>query len=168
MMILIRKNPALSSHSQWFTLAQRILCLDVHTARPSFAVRWLTTAVIKFYTQSWLRIKCHPLSTNGPKNFHFMVTLLKYLNATEKRTAKAAIQRNAFHGHPENLLLAMLVDEDPDMCQKHVKQLNLDNQEAVHWRCGDWRVQWWWSKRLWGGGWRISPGNQFGPSRCSP
>ena len=23
-------------------------------------------------------------------------------------------------------------DEDPDMCQKHVKQLHLDNQEAVY------------------------------------
>ena len=60
-----------------------------------------------------------------------MITLLKYLNATEKRTAKVAIQCNAFHAQPENLLLAMLVDQDPDMCQKHVKQLYLDNQEAV-------------------------------------
>ena len=64
------KNPALSSHSQWFTLAQRILCLDVHTARPCFALRRLTTAVIKFYAQSWLRIKCHlhvhVLCTDGP------------------------------------------------------------------------------------------------------
>ena len=36
--------------------------------------------------------------------------------------------RNAFHTRPENLLLG----EDPDMCKKHVKQLHLDNQEAVY------------------------------------
>ena len=36
---------------------------------------------------------------------------MKELNATEKRIAKAAIQRNAFHAHPDNLLLAMLADE---------------------------------------------------------
>ena len=49
------------------------------------------------------------------------ISLNNYINATEKRTAKAAIQRNAFHAHPENLLLAMLVDDDPDMCQMRIQ-----------------------------------------------
>ena len=54
-----------------------------------------------------------------------MITLLKDLNATEKRTAKVAIQRNAFHAHPENpYFFAMLADEDPDILQDAVTHVS--------------------------------------------
>ena len=35
-------------HSRWLTLAQRIVCLYVRITRPSFVLRRLTTAVMKF------------------------------------------------------------------------------------------------------------------------
>ena len=123
------KNPALSAipngwlwQKEFFVL---LFILHVHVLHEDDEQQ------LSSYAQSWLRIKCHPLCTDGPLNLDIMIILLKDPNATEKCTAKAAIQRNAFQAHPGNLLLAMFADEDPDilqdavtLCQKLIKHLD--------------------------------------------
>ena len=49
-------EPGLLCHSRWLTLAQIMLCLYVRITRPNFALRRLTTAVIKFYAPGRFRI----------------------------------------------------------------------------------------------------------------
>ena len=94
-----------------------ILCLDVHISHPCFALRRLTTAVIKFYGSKLIKSQMSAIMHRWAS----WCSILKDFNVTEKRTAKTAIQRNAFHTHLENPLVAMLAD--PDILQDVSKAL---------------------------------------------
>lgn len=65
----------------------------------------------------WFTIKMHPSCIYGIHIFK-SIRLCGYLPNDLKNTAYKTIQRNAYFGHPENIILCMMWDE-----RKHIRQL---------------------------------------------
>lgn len=105
-------------HSRWVTLANRILRTYVSTSKPSDALKTLATFIVKVYAPCWFNIKCKQSCTNGAKHVHDLITRSRYLPDELKKIIDPVIERNGYFLHCENILLAMLFDE-----QKFVRQL---------------------------------------------
>lgn len=102
-------------HSRWLTLACRILRFYVSKESPSENLILLANFCIHVYFPSWFDIKKHKTFTNGATNLLNMVKRVNTFYKKEVRDiALKSLQRNAFFAHPENVLVAMLGDADPD------------------------------------------------------
>lgn len=112
---LAKKNPGKLSHARWLTLANRVLRLYVATNEPSENLKTLVLYIMRVYAPMWFRIKLEPLCTSGAKHLFNMIYLSRYLTAELKAVVDPVIQRNGYFGHPENILIAMLADENPTM-----------------------------------------------------
>ena len=103
-------------HSRWLTLACRILRYYVSFSKPSSNLSTLAQFCIKVYFPSWFQIKQNHAITEGAKNlFGIIEKIEKFPNKRIKDISMKVIQRNAFFAHPENVLLAMMGDEDADV-----------------------------------------------------
>ena len=120
---LASRQPGALNHSRWLTLANRILRKYASTSNPSQKLKHLVTAIIKFYAPSWFHIKTHPHCIDGPKNLLKMIQLSKNLTESEQKVAHKAIQRNAFFGQPEQVLLTMLNDKEKEIRKRAVDKI---------------------------------------------
>lgn len=59
----------------------------------------------------WFNIKKSKHFTDGPKHVFQAIQTSRYLSDDLLKIVNPVIQRNAFFAHPENLLLAMIVDD---------------------------------------------------------
>lgn len=109
---LANKDPGKLAHSRWLTCANRILRLYIGTAKPTNNLKELATFIMKVYAPNWFEIKSKSSCKFGPIHIFNMVKRSLYLRDDLKSVVLNTIQRNAFFMHPENLLLAMLQDEN--------------------------------------------------------
>ncbi|GBP06283.1 Protein asteroid homolog 1 [Eumeta japonica] len=82
-----------------------------------------TRAVVEFesipvYTPVWFQIKTHSSCKDGSRHLWKLIESSRFLSSELKAVIDPVIQRNAYFAHPENLLLAMLTDEE-----KHIREL---------------------------------------------
>ena len=112
---LANQEPGPLSNARWVTLANRLLRKYISTRSPSRKFQSLIHAIINFYAPSWFQIKCHPRCTDGPKNLFKMVEFSKKLKEDLQEIAQKVLQRNAYFGHPEAILLAILADDDEEI-----------------------------------------------------
>ena len=121
-------------HSRWLTLACRILRYYVSKESPSDNLVLLAKFCIHVYFPSWFDIKKHAKFTNGATNFLNMVHRINNFYHKEVRDiAFKSLQRNAFFAHPENVLVAMLGDADPDnrrVAVNKIQKIRSKYQEA--------------------------------------
>jgi len=69
----------------------------------------LTAYIVNVYAPTWFTVKYHELAVDGPKNLFFLMARSNEVEDKQAREiAQRCIQRNAFHAHPENILLAQL------------------------------------------------------------
>jgi len=115
---LSRRDPGALSHSRWLTAANRILRLYVATEKPSPNLKTLATYIMKVYAPIWFQIKANPSCKDGPKHAFNTVRYSRYMPKKLKMVIDPVIQRNAYFANPENILLAMISDE-----QKHIREL---------------------------------------------
>jgi len=108
---LSMRNPGKMAHSRWLTTANRLLRLYIGTKNPSTNLQILTNFVMKVYAPSWFAIKMKPSCTQGARHLFDTVCMSRYLPEELKVVVDPVIQRNAYFGHTENILLAMLTDE---------------------------------------------------------
>lgn len=106
------------SHARWLTRANRILRLYVSTESPSEKLVTLATYVVKAYAPTWFAIKSHPSCKDGARHLFKLITTTRYLPTELKAIIDPVIQRNSYFAHPENLLLAMLTDNE-----SHIREL---------------------------------------------
>ena len=66
----------------------------------------------------WFNIKKSKLFTDGPKHVFLAMQTSRYLSDNLLQVVNPVIGCNAFFAHPENLLLAMIVDD-----REHVREL---------------------------------------------
>lgn len=109
---LVREKPGLMSMARWVTTASRICRLYVGTMNPSSELYTLTHFIVCSYGPMWFKIKCHPNCTDGAKHFVEQVKLQRLLPPVSRKVTWPVIQRNSYWAHHENVLLAMLADED--------------------------------------------------------
>ncbi|GBN92882.1 hypothetical protein AVEN_206234-1 [Araneus ventricosus] len=60
---------------------------------------------------AWFAVKKSKYFTDGPKHVFHAIQISRYLSDELLQVVYPVIQRNAFFAHPENVLLAMFVDE---------------------------------------------------------
>jgi hypothetical protein len=105
-------------HARWLTLACRILRFYV-SHKPTSKLTMLAEFCIKVYFPSWFEIKANKYITSGARNFFNMMQRVDQFPHTKVKTiALRYIEINAFFAHPENVLIAMLGDED-----SHIRNL---------------------------------------------
>ena len=113
------------NHSRWLTLAIRLLylCMCWHFLTPEDTenLNTLIHFIMTNYGPMWFTIKMKPLITDAPKHVFHQTKLLQLLPAHVVAVVKPFVSRNAYYAHPENLLLAMLDDEDENVRTKAVK-----------------------------------------------
>ena len=119
-MSLSLRDPGKISHLRWLTTANRFLRLYVSTINPSLDLKILTKYVIKVYSASWFEIKMKPTCLCGSNHFFGMIKKSRYLSDELKNIVDPVLQRNGYFCHPENILLAMLVDK-----RLHIRELGL-------------------------------------------
>ena len=78
----------------------------------------------------WFSIKMKPLITDAPKHVFQQMKLLKLLPSHVADIVRPYVSRNAYYAHPENLLLAMLDDDDENVRKKAVDLIK--NIRAEH------------------------------------
>lgn len=120
---LAYKNPGPIVHSRWLTTANRLLRLYIATKQPNKKLRNLVSFIIKVYAPVWFSIRKAPYCYSGAHHVFLTVSLSRELDNEIKRVIDPVIQRNAYFAHPENLLLAMMVDDQLDIRIKALQKI---------------------------------------------
>lgn len=118
---LAKRNPGTINHARWLTTANNILRKYVGTLKPCFILKTLANFIMKVYTPMWFHIKCKPQCSNGAKHLWKTIQLSRYLPEHLRKIIDPVIERNAYYGHPESILLAMLSDE-----RQYIRQIAVD------------------------------------------
>ncbi|XP_050527619.1 uncharacterized protein LOC126897791 [Daktulosphaira vitifoliae] len=107
---LSRRNPGKLAHSRWLTTANRILRLYISTSSPTENLKILTEFILKVYGPMWFHIKINPFCISGSKHLWRTIKFSRYLPNNLLKIIDPVIQRNAYFGSPENILICMLLD----------------------------------------------------------
>ena len=73
------------------------------------------------YGPMWFKIKMKPHITHAPEHLFVQTKLLDLLPEDVKAVAKEYVSSNAYYAHPENLLAAMLADDNIHVRKRAVK-----------------------------------------------
>ena len=117
---LSKRNPGALNHSRWLTTANRLLRLYVACDEPSPNLKHLVTYIMKVYAPLWFSIKMNSSCKDGARHLFRTIQLSRYLSRELRDIIDPVLQRNAYFGHPENLLLAMISDK-----RQYVRELGL-------------------------------------------
>lgn len=113
---LVNKNPGLIHHARWLTKACRILRLYVSTEEPSQNLSVLVKYIIQVYVPVYFDIKYRNSCKFGSIHFFNIIKFSRQaLPSNYFSIIKNTLRNNFFFAHSENLLLAMLFDENPEM-----------------------------------------------------
>ena len=111
---LLQEKPGPMSMVRRVTTASRVCRLYVATAKPGNDLYSLAHFVVTNYGPMWFNIKLQPRCTNGSKHLLEQVKLQRLLSESIKKVTWPIVQRNAYWAHQENVLLAMLSDDDEE------------------------------------------------------
>lgn len=109
---LAQRSPGKLNHARWLTLANRILRLYVSKNRPSVNLRMLVQYILYAYAPNFFNIKCESSVMNGPIHLANMIKTAQFLPRKYVSIVNATLQRNGYFAHAENVLLAMVNDDD--------------------------------------------------------
>lgn len=90
----------------------------ISSSDPPGSLKEIVVFILKSYMPVWFAIKKSKYFTDGPKHVFHVIQTSRYLSDDLREVVDAVIQRNAFFAHPENVLLAMIVDE-----REHIREL---------------------------------------------
>ena len=115
---LANLRPGKMVHSRWLTTANRIIRLYVSVEDPSETLKTFANFISTVYAPGWFIIKMNPEAIRGPENLHKILQLCGELPENVWAIIKPVVQGNAYFVHPENILIAMVSDNQP-----HVREL---------------------------------------------
>lgn len=130
---LAKRSPGKLNHARWLTLANRILRLYVTKSQPSVKLRILVQYILYAYAPSFFNIKCSSSVLNGSIHFANLIKSTRFLPEKYLTTVNATLQRNGYFAHPENILLAMVNDDDENVRREgwlkiiHARRNEIDN-----------------------------------------
>lgn len=104
-------------HARWLTKISRVLRKYVSTEKPSRNLRVLVTFIMKVYVPTYFNIKYHNSCTKGSIHFLNLIKFSRYLEPEHFEIVKKVCKDNGFFAHPENILLAMIYDDEPQIRQ---------------------------------------------------
>ena len=129
-------KPGQLHNARWLTKASRILREYVTQKKPSKDLIMLATFIVRVYVPMWFHIRLNSKITDGPKNLWLTTVRVRYMEKKYKNIVLPVIQNNAYWAHPENLLLAMLLDSRQEVRDTAVTRIlaareNLPQPAAV-------------------------------------
>ena len=118
-------------HLRWLTLGCGILRLYVSLDDPPSALMFLAEYCVRVYFSTWFDIKRNNKLTYNSKNFFNLIQRITQLSNEEvKHVALQNVQKNAFFAHPENILLAMLGDDNKDVRKQAVSRVQATRETS--------------------------------------
>ena len=79
---------------------------------------------MQIYFSTWFQIKSKSKITDGPKNLYDLYQRIQvFPDSQEKDIATKVVERNAYFAHPENIMLAMLADENEEIRNPAMKKI---------------------------------------------
>ena len=117
------QKPGPLCHSRWLTLALRLMILYTRKVHPSQALIKIIRFIIQVYIVMWFKITKFPHITMAPKHMFEMMNLIRTQPEDVMTIAMETLQHNAYHCHPENLLCAMLADENAEVRSEAVERI---------------------------------------------
>ena len=70
-----------------------------------------TNMQLKAYSPLWFSIRMHPSCKDGVRHLFRKILLSRYLTKELLDIIDPVLQRYGYFGHPEHLLLAMIIDQ---------------------------------------------------------
>lgn len=71
----------------------------------------------------WFTIKMNHKVTDAPRNLWLTTVKMRYLSDALKNIVHPVLQNNAHWAHPENLLVAMLADDRPEIREQAIETI---------------------------------------------
>ncbi|XP_036347606.1 uncharacterized protein LOC118756984, partial [Rhagoletis pomonella] len=112
---LASKSPGPVSTARWLTTASRLLRVYVSKESPSAELRNMVEFVVKVYAPFWFLVKSQPQAIHGSRHVFKYICWIRELSNAVQAIIRSAIENNAYYFHPENILLAMITDADPEI-----------------------------------------------------
>ena len=107
--------------SRWMTLATRTIKVSASQKTPSPELQALVKYILYVYAPLWFDIRLSPYISEGPKHFYRLIQRTRDLFSDSPnllQVTQKCLQRNGFMAHNENITIAMLNDDDPDVKEK--------------------------------------------------
>lgn len=111
---LANKLPGTLSHARWITKASRCLRLYMGTVEPSIKLIDIVTYIINVYVPTYFNVKVEKSCVSGSKHFFNLIKYSKSLPEKHFEIIVKVCRNNFYYGHPENIMLAMIFDDDRD------------------------------------------------------
>jgi hypothetical protein len=112
------------NHSRWLTLACRILCFYVSVLKATKILKLITEFIVTVYFPSWFHIKINKNFTDGAKNLFYLIQKInKFPDISIRDICFKTLNYNSYFAHGENILIAMLADEDEQVRRKAVNKI---------------------------------------------
>lgn len=115
---LANKMPGMLHHARWLTKASRVLRLYVSSVEPSKKLIDIVWYIMKVYVPIYFGIKCKKSVVYSSIHFFNVLKYARYLSKNYFDIVKNVCKTNFYSAHPENLLLAMIFDDDPNVREK--------------------------------------------------
>lgn len=116
-------KPGPIAHSRWLTKASRLLRLYVTTNKPSKNLKILANYIMKVYTPMYFNIKYYNSVVYGSVLFYKFIRWTQYLDSNLREIVNIVVKENAYYAHSENVLLAMLFDDEKKIRDLALKKL---------------------------------------------
>ena len=115
---LANLRPGKMAHSRWLTTANRVMRLYVSVEDLSETLKTFSNCNSTVYAPGWFNIKMNPEAIRCLENLHKILQLCGELSENVLAIIKPVGQKNTYFAHPENILIAMVSDNQP-----HVREL---------------------------------------------
>lgn len=112
---LASRCPGNLCHSRFLTTANRLCRLYISTTNPSQFLILLVKYILWVYAPAHFSIKSKSSCIFGSIHLANIIRNSRFLHGRYLKTFQNTISRNAFFAHPENVLLAMLNDDDENV-----------------------------------------------------
>ena len=89
-------------------------------ARPTKALKEIICLLVNLYVPNYFHIKNHSHCQEGAKNLFNVIELSKELPLGSQQTIERVLGYNPYWAHPENILIAMLKDEEETIRRRAV------------------------------------------------
>ena len=109
----------------------KILRLYVSSTSPSTELEVLTNYVLRVYAPVWFYVKLEPQCYMGARHLWRLIQLSRFLCENDRLVVDKCIQRNAFFGHTESILLSMLVDDRKEIRELAARIIKLARQSTA-------------------------------------
>ena len=90
---------------------------------PTNNLKIIVNYIMNIYIPFWFAVKLKSSIKEGARHFHKFIKLTRYLDKKYLKVIDPVISRNAYFGHPENILLSMLSDPSLDVRQEAIEKI---------------------------------------------